>query len=174
MLTLSLIAFAFIGFAFVLLAPVLVRLFKRSSLDEITGDWFANFSPANYDPMHRLLAREDFQFLARQPGFDLSLYRKLRRERMLIFRQYLSRLILDFNRLHTYLRFVAAHSDRDQSSLLTALVALRIRFAVSVMRAEVSYYLCMVGVGSLATQAVVAHLEELAAHCVALQSPNAA
>lgn len=174
MLTLSLIAFAFIGFAFVLLAPVLVRLFKRCSTEEISGEWLANFSPTNYEPMHGLLAREDFQFLARQPGFDLSLYRKLRRERMLIYRQYLGRLIQDFNRLHAYLRLVATHSDKDQSELLAALVSLRVRFCLSVIRAEMSYYLCLIGIGSLATHSVVAHLEQLTSYCLTLENAKTA
>jgi len=59
-------------------------------MEEITPEWLENFSTSVYHPMEGLLADEDFRFLSRQPGFDLSLYRKLRRERLRIFRQYLN------------------------------------------------------------------------------------
>ena len=163
MLTISLFAFGLIGASFVLLAPVLVQLAKSSSIDELTPEWLAAFNPATYRPMHVLLSREDFQFLARQPGFDLSLYRKLRRERMLIFRQYLRRLICDFNRLHAYARLAIAHSDTDQSSVMLHLAALKFKFTINVLHAELSYYFCLLGIGSLATHGVVARLEELCA-----------
>ncbi len=172
MLLVSLFAFGLIGIGFVLLAPVLVRLFKRCSPEDVTAEWLSKFSPTSYEPMHRLLAQEDFQFLARQPGFDFSLYRKLRRERMLIFRQYLGRLINDFNRLHLYLRMVIAHSEQDQSELVSVLISLRFRFTLSVLRAELSYYLCLLGLGTLATQAVVANLEELSSYCFLNNQPR--
>lgn len=164
MLTVPLLAFGFLGACFALLAPVLARLFRKCTAEEITADWLANFDPASYRPMHGLLSSEDFQFLVRQPGFDLSLYRKLRRERMLIYRQYLRRLISDFNRLHTYLRLVIAQSQEDRSALVMKLATLKLRFTFSVVQAEMSYYLCLVGVGTLATRSVVSQLEEMTNH----------
>ncbi len=161
MLTLSLFAFGLIGASFVLLAPVLVLLARKSSAEEITPEWLASFSPSTYYPMHDLLSTEDFQFLARQPGFDFSLYRKLRRERMFIFRQYLRRLIVDFNRLHAYARQTVAYSETDQSTLLIRLAKLKFHFTLSVLHAECSFFLCMLGMSSLATFSVVAHLEEM-------------
>lgn len=163
MLTVSLLALGLIGTCFVLLAPMLARLFKGCAAEDITPEWLASFSPSVYYPMHGLLANEDFQFLARQPGFDLSLYRKLRRERMLIFRQYLGRLVSDFNKLHAYALLVLSHGDTDQSTLVKRLAILRLRFTLSVVSAEFSYYLCVLGIGSLATRSVVARLEELSA-----------
>lgn len=171
MLTVLLVIFGSFGTWLVLLAPVLVRLLKRCPAEEITEEWLSSFSPATYRPMHGLLADDDFKFLARQPGFDLSLYRKLRRERMLIFRQYLRCLINDFNKLHTYTRFVIAHSETDRSDLMMQLASLKFKFALSVTNAELSYYLCLVGVGSLATRAVVARLEELNSH-LSLNNPQ--
>ncbi len=80
---------------------------------------------------------------------------------MLIFRQYLRSLISDFNRLHLYTRMTIARSDTDQSALMVRLATLKFRFTVAVLYAEFSYYLCLLGLGSLATHAVVAQLEEL-------------
>ena len=97
------------GLILCFLVPIIFKLYRRCKVTEITPEWLANFSAASYYPMQGLLAREDFAFLSRQPGFDLSLI-KFRRERLRIFRQYLNRLVLDFNRLHTTALIVLAHS----------------------------------------------------------------
>lgn len=145
----------------VLVAPVLSRLLRPSTLDEITPEWLEQFSPSNYYPMEALLSNEDFGFLTRQPGFDFSLYRKLRRERMTIFRQYLRRLIADFNRLHRLARLVVATSSTDRSHLASRLFVLRWRFSLSVLQAEISYYFCLIGSHSLVAHKTIAVLEEM-------------
>jgi hypothetical protein len=111
--------------------------------------------------MRGLLSDEDFRFLARQPGFDFSLYRKLRRERLLIFRQYLSRLISDFNRLHTTARVLIARGQEDRSDLIIRLFKLKILFSVAVVRSEMSYFCCCIGIGRLAVHSTIARLEEM-------------
>lgn len=145
----------------VLVAPVLYRLLKPCDAEEITPEWLDQFSPHQYYPMEALLAKEDFRFLARQPGFDLSLHRKLRRERMIIFRQYLRRLISDFNRLHKLARMLVASSSADNSHIVPKLFALRVRFTVSVLHAESSYMLCQAGFHSLTIHRAIATLEEM-------------
>ena len=127
-----------------------------------------------YYPMEGLLADEDFRFLSRKPGFDLSLYRKLRRERLYIFRQYLSRLILDFNRLHTAARLLVAHGHEDRSDLLTQLMWLKLRFSVAVVRAQLSYLICCLGFRSLAVRAVILRLEDMNAQWSVILASQAA
>jgi hypothetical protein len=112
--------------------------------------------------MEGLLAADDFNYLFRQPGFDPALYRKLRRERLLIFRQYLNRLVRDFNRLHTTARYLIARNSEDQSAQLTRLIVLKWRFTASVLRADLNYRLCWVGYRSLPVRALIAGLEEIA------------
>lgn len=158
----------------VLVAPVLFRLIKPCLLEEITPEWLDQFSPAVYYPMEHLLSDEDFRFLSRQPGFDLSLYRKLRRERMLIFRQYLRRLICDFNRLHKLARLLVANSAADQSHLVPRLFSLKIRFSFAVLQAEFSYLLCRVGFQSLLAHRTIAALEDMSRELKALGRPIAA
>ena len=68
--------------------PVLFGLFRKCTAEDITPEWLENFSVSTYSVMEGLLDDRDFDFLSRQSGFDLSLYRKLRRERLSIFRQY--------------------------------------------------------------------------------------
>lgn len=124
----------------------------------------AQFSVSNYLPMEHLLNSADFDFLSRQPGFDLSLYRKLRRERLQIFRMYLIRMVSDFNRLHTAAKIVLSQSEEDQSQLLNQLIWVRMRFSFAVLRAELSYYLCQLGLQTLPVRGLINELETLSLH----------
>lgn len=154
--------------------PVVARLSRRCRSEEITPEWLQNFSAATYYPMQRLLSEEDFNFLSRQPGFDFSLYRKLRRERLHIFGQYLNRLILDFNRLHAVARLLLAGSEEDHSDLALRLVWLKFRFSVAVLQTEANYLLCYLGYRSLPVRALIGRLEEMNAHVTALAAVQTA
>jgi hypothetical protein len=145
----------------VLLVPVLAKLFRTCTVKEVTAEWLENFSVSSYYPMTGLLSDEDFTFLSRQPGFDLSLYRKLRRERLRIFKQYLNRCIADFNKLHTAVRAIVPYVPNNQEGVLSKLIWLRIRFSYAVVRAELSYRICVLGIGSLSVRALIANLEEM-------------
>lgn len=157
-----------------LILPVLFKLCKKCTVDDITPEWLENFSPSTYYPMEGLLAEEDFKFLCRQPGFDLSLYRKLRRDRLRIFQQYLSRLIIDFNRLHAAARAILASSSEDCSELVSQLIWLRIRFSMAVLRVQANYALCLVGFRSLATGALIVRLEEMSAQLTSIAAAQMA
>ncbi len=141
--------------------PTLWRLFGTTRQEEITPEWLDSFSPAVYLPMERLLSREDFAFLSSQPGFDLSLQRKLRKERLKIFRQYLQRMIVDFNKLHCAARFAVSQSTEDHSELLPRLISLKLRFSISVLVAEFRYSLCWLGMNSLSARALLLQLQEM-------------
>jgi hypothetical protein len=156
-----------------LLLPVLLRLFKTCKVEDISADWLESFTCSSYYAMEGLLSDEDFKFLSRQPGFDLSLYRKLRRDRLNIFKQYLNRLILDFNRLHVAARFLISQSPEDQSAVVTRLAWLRIRFSIAVIRAEISYAFCRIGFRYVAIRSVIHHLEEMSAQLSAISVPRA-
>ena len=162
------------GLCLALAVPVLVQIFQKSSVEEITPEWLDAFSASSYYSMERLLSDEDFTFLSRQPGFDLSLYRKLRRERLGIFKQYLNRSIVDFNRLHTAIRVLLAHSEEDCSDLVSRLVWLKFRFSCTVLRAEFSYRLCLLGFRPMAVRALISHLEEMSSHLSAIAAAQAA
>jgi hypothetical protein len=162
------------GLSLIAIAPVIFKLYRRCRIEEITPEWLENFSPSSYYPMEGLLSKEDFHFLSRQPGFDLSLHRKLRRDRLHIFRQYLSRLIRDFNRLHTAARILLAHGQDDRSELVFRLIWLKIRFTLAVVEAEVSYLFCCVGFRTLAVRGAILHLEEMSAHLGSISASQAA
>jgi hypothetical protein len=149
------------GLILVFLLPVFVRLFRHCHMGEVTPEWLENFSAGSYRPMEDLLGTEDFHFLVRQPGFDRALYRRLRRDRLRIFRQYLNRLISDFNRLHTYARYLLAQTEEDHSELLIGLIRLRVKFSLTVLRVELRYLACCLGYHPLVTGVLVGRLEEM-------------
>jgi len=144
------------------LLPVLARLLRQCHLKDVTPEWLENFSPTSYEMMEGLLAEEDFNFLMRQPGFEEALQKKLRRDRIMIFRQYLNRLISDFNRLHVYARYlVVTQRQADQSNLLARLVWLRLRFSFTVLRVELSFLLSHFGFQPRVVAKAIAHLNEM-------------
>lgn len=159
--TLLLIPIALFAGSLACLAPVLFKLLRSGKLEDLTPEWIENFSARSYEPMEHLLNAEDFNFLSRQPGFDLSLYRKLRRERLLIFRQYLSRLIGDFNRLHLAARVVLSQMPDDHSDLVSRLMWLKFGFFFAVVQAQISYAFCRLGYRSLAVRMMIVRLEQM-------------
>lgn len=124
--------------------------------------------------MQGLLSQEDFAFISRQPGFDLSVYRKFRRDRLRIFQQFLERLIIDFNRLHTVARFALAQSADDQSALLKRLIWLKLRFSVTVLRVQFSYVFCYLGFPLLDVRSLIERLEEMSARLSSISAAQLA
>ena len=114
-----------------------------------------------YRPMAGLLSDEDFAFLSRQPGFDASIYRKLRRERLVIFEQYLNRLILDFKKLHVTARYLVAQSEEDHSDLAMSLIRLRLSFAMNVVAVQMRFQFFKLGVGRVNTQILIGKLQQM-------------
>lgn len=150
--------------------PVLRGLFRRCTPEDITPEWLENFSVSTYSAMEGLLDDRDFDFLSRQSGFDLSLYRKLRRERLSIFHQYLKRLVLDFNRLHFSARVLLAHMPQDQSEAFSGLMMLKLRFSALVVRTQASYLLCLIGLRTLEVRGLLQQLEEMNSQLLVLSA----
>jgi hypothetical protein len=157
-------------FATLIFLPVLARLFRQCHFRDVTPEFLENFSPVAYRPMEFLLAEEDFDFLNRQPGFETSLGRKLRRDRIRIFRQYLNRLIRDFNRLHVCARYLLARTEGDHSALLSQLIWLRLRFTVTVLRVEASLLFSYFGFRPRVVGEVIARLDEMNSYLRALSA----
>lgn len=174
-MTPSLLLFLGVVLALLLVVtPVLLRLFKKPSVEEITPEWLESFSLDRYRAMSGLLANDDFAFLSRQPGFDFSLYRKLRRERLQIFRQYLNRLIVDFNRLHFTAKVLVAQNHYDSSQLAASLFQLQFSFYVAVLRTEGTYVFCRMGLCTLNSQRLIEPLQALTAQLPRLAVPAVA
>ena len=145
----------------VLLAPVLVRLLKPSSPGELTFDWFEGLNLDVYKPMQGLLADDDFHFLSRQPGYDALLHKRLRQDRLRIFREYLYRLIADYNRLYLLASFVISQTAEDQSILFTKLLRMRLNFWLATFMVEFNYRLCCVGISRVSLGAILQQMEDI-------------
>jgi hypothetical protein len=162
------------GLGLVGVAPVLRKLFKKTTIEDITPEWIESFSVERYRPMMGLLSEEDFDFLARQPGFDAGLYKKLRRERLDIFHQYFSRLILDYKKLHTTARYFIAQCEDDQSELAQKLIRMRFAFALSALRVQYQFVLCQAGIGTVEARLLVTKLQQMSDQLGSLAVPQAA
>lgn len=169
---LVLILVLFISFTVAFIVRIVLKLHRRCTMEEISPQWLANFSVSSYQHMHVLLCAEDFSFLSSQPGFDLVLYKKFRRDRLRIFRQYMNGLVADYNRLHTAARVLIASTAQDQSDAMTRLIRLKLTFITVVCHAELNYLLCCVGLRTLAVRALVLRLEELSSQVAAFSAPQ--
>ena len=165
-LVLVLVSLVVPSLAFIL--RILFRIHRSCGKTTLDTDWLVNFSAEPYRPMEALLGQEDFAFLSRQPGFDLALHKKLRRERLRIFRQYLNRLIVDFHRLHSGALALLALAPGDNSHVFARLVKLKWSFRLAVLRAETNYLLCCAGYRTLTVQALILRLEEMTAQTGAI------
>jgi len=156
----------------IVIVPMLRRLFLKPSIGEITPQWLEEFSPDRYRSMANLLANDDFSFLVRQPGFELKLYRKLRRERLAIFRQYLDRLVLDFKRLHITARVLAAQNSEDSTTLTQQLFKMQYQFNLALIRTEFEYSLCRFGLAAVHVQRLIEPLRSLSEALPGYASPS--
>jgi hypothetical protein len=172
--TVELALSAMTGLSVLGVAPVLKRLFRKTTLDDITPEWLESFSVERYRPMLSLLSNDDFDFLSSQPGFDASIYKKLRRERLAIFDEYFRRLISDFKKLHTTARYLVARESEDHSSEAMKLVELRFAFMTAVFAVHFRYLLCKAGVGTMEAQILFKRLQEMNDHLGHLHLPQTA
>ena len=78
--------------------------------------------------MARLLAAEDFEFLASHPGYRPEIASKLRRSRRRVFRLYLRELASDFHCLHARARKMVAESGEEQAALVSVLMRQQLAF----------------------------------------------
>src|SRR5580658_3699026 len=161
-----------LGTSAVVIVPMLRRLFLKPAIGEITPQWLEEYSPERYRSMANLLANDDFSFLVRQPGFELKLYRKLRRERLAIFRQYLDRLVLDFRRLHLTARMLTAQNCEDSTEIAQKLFKLQLHFNLALIRTEFEYSLCRYGLATVHVQRLIEPLRSLSEALPGYASPS--
>lgn len=147
---------------------VTVRLLRRRHAPEIDARWLAEFSPARYRPMQRLLAEEDLEFLAAQPGYAPSLGRRFRMERRRVFSAYLRNLSRDFERLHRAARVLLLSAPEDRPDYAAALVRQRISFERALLLVRCRLLLNLIGGGAIDVSRLVDALEGMNAQVRAL------
>jgi len=86
------------------------------------GEWaMRDFDLRHYQPMLRLVEREDEIFLKSQPGYRPEIGRAWRRARRRALRMYIRNLSRDFDRLHGEARRLVASATAEHSHLVGVL-----------------------------------------------------
>ena len=147
------------------------RLASRFDASQCTTDWLDAFSVASYAPMERLLQRDDFAFLARQPGYRPEIGRRLRAERRRIFSAYLSRLVRDFNQLIGIGKLMVVYSPEDRQEFARQLWRQQIQFYFSVCSVRVQLALYPLGWAAADARRLLDAVAQLREQVVALTTP---
>jgi hypothetical protein len=108
---------------------------SRSGCDE--------FSMEHYEPMARLLAQEDVEFLRDKVGARTAA--RWARARRRIFRLYLRDLASDFGRLHAEARLLVAESPEQYTQLVGVLMRQQITFLRAMAEIEIRLALSPIG-----------------------------
>ena len=140
------------------------RLVSPSRLELVSAEWLSRFSVAKYRPMARLFSEEDYRYLAVQKGYSPKLAKRLRSERILVFRGYLAYLKSDFRRLEAALNLYMADSRTDRPDLAKEILKRRMRFTFSVLAVEFRLLLYGVGLGGASVVALVDSLDDMRVH----------
>ena len=137
-----LIAAFVVGFLIVAFTLLFWRLASRSDNQASTADWFESFSMDSYAPMERLLDPGDFDFLARQPGYQPQIGARLLKERKKLFLGYLRFLIGDFNQMLRIAKLMIVSATEDRAEFARVLWRQRVTFywAVCALRVRVALY----------------------------------
>ena len=122
-------------------------------------DWLDGFSAVRYRPMQRLLSDVDEQFLQGRVGGDHRVARRLRRQRIAIFAQYLSEMRRDFSRLSQAMRELVTCAPDDQSELISSLIGMEWRFRRNLVSVYFRLGLYTLGLGKLNVSQLVHGLE---------------
>jgi hypothetical protein len=114
-----------------------------------------SFTLARYEPLVRLLADDDTEFLRRQRNCP-QLTARWKRARVRIVRLYLSDLAADFRRLHAEARALVAEAPEQYSQLVGVLMRQQVTFWRVMADAELRLTLSWLGLEHI-------HLERIAA-----------
>lgn len=151
-----------------------VGSYRHSESDEGVASNHADFSIARYEPMTRLMSKDDLLFLEAQPGFRGEVRKKFMEERRRIFRLYLHDLAADFHRLHKDARTLAASMSADQAPLIGVLIRQQARFWFEMTAIELRLSFDWIGIGSIDPSALVNAIGAMHVEIGRLTAPTAA
>jgi hypothetical protein len=135
-----------------------LRMWRYRSLSAETCS-VESFSLVHYEPMARLLSREDLRFLAAQRGCRPHIVAKLRRDRRRIFHMYLHELAGEFQALHATARKMAATCPEEHSALIRSLMRQQVTFWMAILGIETR--LLLPRAGGLEIRGLIASVEAL-------------
>jgi len=125
---------------FVLLGLAFLALFRKlasaNQKPALPADWDSVHVASRYKPMQRLLDPADYRFLASQSGCGRGLARRVRSNRVSIFRRYARCLGRDFSRASLALKMLMVHAPIDRSALAGLLFKQRLLFSMNMVSIE--------------------------------------
>ena len=120
----------------------------------------ADFSPERYEPMARLLARDDLEFLRRYTSCaKIAIHWE--RERRKIFHLYLRDLATDFHTLHAQGRALVAEAPEQYSELVGVLMRQQVTFWRAVAALECRLALSAMGIGQADPRRLISAIEAM-------------
>jgi len=149
------------------------RLASRLDAKSCTAEWLDRFSLKSYAPMERLLDRNDWAFLASQPGYRPEIGKQLMAERRKIFRAYLRMLVRDFNQLMGIGRLMVVYSNQDQQEFARSLGRQQVKFYARVCALHLQLALYPLGWPAVDARGLLAALGAMRSRVqqLAVQSP---
>jgi hypothetical protein len=118
------------------------------------------FSPERYEPMARLLAGDDMEFLRRHTSCA-KIASRWERSRRRIFRLYLMDLTSDFHELHAQSRALVAESPEQYSELVGVLMRQQVMFWRAVAALECRLALSALGIGQVDPRRLISAIEAM-------------
>jgi hypothetical protein len=152
----TLIVVAVLSILILTLAVLLARQIGSGSESlPVTTEWLADLSDDRYRPMLRLLDEADFRFLRAQKGYSPALERRLRCQRVEVFRGYLRTLESDFKRVSLGLKIMLVQSECDRPDLASALIHRQLTFACTLLHVQVRVLLFRRGLATVDASEVI-------------------
>ena len=121
----------------------------------------ARYSPERYEPMTRLLAQDEWEFVQRRTACRPGVAARWNRERRKIFRLYLNDLARDFYRLHAAARALVAESPQQHSDLVGVLMRQQVTFWRVMAAMECRLLLHAMGIGRVDARALLQAMEAM-------------
>ena len=150
-----------VGVVVAAFAVLVGRLLFAARVSSFDPEALRHFSTDRYQPMLRLLSREDVLFLRDQPGYDPRIERDLMRARRRAFRFYLRAMAHDFDRLHRALRLVILHAPEDRSEVAVLIVKQKALFFTGLAFAHIRLTMHALGIGTVDVTNLIAALDSM-------------
>jgi hypothetical protein len=132
------------------LVSVLAYLIRKVGLGSnglpVTSEWIDNLSLDEYRPMINMLDGRDIALLRSQPGFTPAMAKMARKQRAMMFRNYLKQLEEQFGQVCVAIKVIMLQSQRDRPDLAEALIREQITFACAVLSVRVRLVLYSMGI----------------------------
>jgi hypothetical protein len=134
--------------AFVLIASALLitrRLGKRRNDLPLSPEWINELSTDKYRNMMRLLSREGIEELRSRPDYSHQMAAEFRKERSRLFKEYLSEMSVDFERICIAIRVLMLNSRYDRPDLASTLIQSQVMFSLATASLRIRLFFYTLG-----------------------------